>query len=390
MRGAGIAEVIATGPKSEIGKIGQSLSSLETEPPRLQAQMNRLVRMFGVVGLGVSVLAVALYGVVARPLARRAAGGHRARDVDAARRVSGRAGRLHGDGRLAHFARARSDAARRRHRNPRLRDGSLHGQDRHADREQDDDHGAAARRRSTRFVWTGPRTRRFPTHSRTSIQVGVLASARQPFDPMEKAFHELRRKSAPEAARPDDGSLEFVHVYGLRPDLLAVTQVWRPAAGGSKLVVASKGAPEAIAELCRLDGARLDALKQSVSEMAADGLRVLGVARAVREAGELPASPREFAFEFVGLVGLADPLRASAAAAVKECRSAGIRVVMITGDYPETAAAIARQAGLDAESRHDRPGARNHGRSRAEPGHRQRRTCSPASCPTRSCGSSTR
>ena len=180
------------------------------------------------------------------------------------------------------------------------------------------------------------------------IHVGVLASARQPFDPMEKAFRELRRKSAPEAERPD-GSLEFVHVYGLRPDLLAVTQVWRPAAGGSRLAIASKGAPEAIAELCRIDGGRLDALKQSVSDMAVEGLRVLGVARAACEAGELPDSPREFAFEFLGLVGLADPLRESAAAAVKECRSAGIRVVMITGDYPETAAAIARQAGLDAD-----------------------------------------
>ena len=176
---------------------------------------------------------------------------------------------------------------------------------------------------------------------------GCLRALASRFDPMEKAFHELRRKGAPEAERPD-GSLDFVHVYGLRPDLLVVTQVWRPAAGGSKLVVASKGAPEAIAELCRLDGARRDALKQSVSDMAVEGLRVLGVARAVREAGALPDSPREFAFEFVGLVGLADPLRASAAAAVKECRSAGIRVVMITGDYPETAAAIARQAGLDA------------------------------------------
>ena len=134
----------------------------------------------------------------------------------------------------------------------------------------------------------------------------------------------------------------------LRPDLLAVTQVWRPAVGGSKLVVASKGAPEAIAELCRFDDPRLDVLKRSVGEMAADGLRVLGVARAVREDGELPASPRAFAFEFVGLVGLADPLRESASAAVRECRSAGIRVVMITGDYPATAAAIARQAGLDA------------------------------------------
>jgi P-type Ca2+ transporter type 2C len=89
-------------------------------------------------------------------------------------------------------------------------------------------------------------------------------------------------------------------------------------------------------------------LNRQVKEMAAEGLRVLGVARAACESGALADSPRQFDFDFVGLVGLADPLRVSASAAVKECRSAGIRVVMITGDYPETAAAVARKAGLDA------------------------------------------
>jgi P-type Ca2+ transporter type 2C len=81
--------------------------------------------------------------------------------------------------------------------------------------------------------------------------------------------------------------------------------------------------------------------------MAAEGLRILGVARASFGGGEHPASPREFVFEFLGLVGLADPLRPSVPNAVKECRSAGIRVVMITGDYPDTAAAIAPPAVLD-------------------------------------------
>ena len=80
------------------------------------------------------------------------------------------------------------------------------------------------------------------------VNVGVLASAREPFDPMEKAFHELRRRSAPEAEPADGGALEFVSAYGLRPDLLAVTQVWKRTSGGSKLQIASKGAPEAIAE----------------------------------------------------------------------------------------------------------------------------------------------
>ena len=84
--------------------------------------------------------------------------------------------------------------------------------------------------------------------------------------------------------------------------------------------------------------------------MAAEGLRILGVARAQSADRALPDTQREFAFEFLGLVGLADPLRATVPDAVSRCRSAGIKVVMITGDYPATARAIARQAGLDADS----------------------------------------
>lgn len=63
VRGTGIAEVTATGVRSEIGKIGQSLSTLETEPPRLQVQTQRLVRIFGLLGGSVSAVAVVLYGL---------------------------------------------------------------------------------------------------------------------------------------------------------------------------------------------------------------------------------------------------------------------------------------------------------------------------------------
>jgi len=83
--------------------------------------------------------------------------------------------------------------------------------------------------------------------------------------------------------------------------------------------------------------------------MAARGLRVLGVARARHAGPPWPAGEHDFDFEFIGLLGLADPLREEIPQAVRECREAGIRVVMITGDYPVTARAIARQAGLDAQ-----------------------------------------
>ena len=119
VRGTGLGEVIAIGALSEIGKIGQSLSTLETEPPRLQAQTRRLVRIFAMVGGAVSVLAVLLYGTLARRMARCVARRHRARHVDAARRIPCRAHRIHGDGCLANLAGAGADPARRGDRNPR-------------------------------------------------------------------------------------------------------------------------------------------------------------------------------------------------------------------------------------------------------------------------------
>jgi Ca2+-transporting ATPase len=125
--------------------------------------------------------------------------------------------------------------------------------------------------------------------------------------------------------------------------------VWQTSDGRQDFVIAAKGAPEAIADLCHLDAADLAALTRSAESMAAEGLRVLGVARASFPGQPWPDSQHEFAFELLGLVGLADPLRPSVPAAVSECRAAGINVVMITGDYPATARAIARQAGLDTQ-----------------------------------------
>jgi Ca2+-transporting ATPase len=116
----------------------------------------------------------------------------------------------------------------------------------------------------------------------------------------------------------------------------------------------AKGALEAITELCHLSTDRLFRIRQQVDALAQNGIRVLGVAKTtamnIVHEQDLPESPRALKFEYLGLLGFMDPLRANVAAAVAECRSAGIRVVMITGDYPATACAIGRQAGLDADN----------------------------------------
>jgi len=83
-----------------------------------------------------------------------------------------------------------------------------------------------------------------------------------------------------------------------------------------------------------------------VDKLANQGMRVLGVAKACFSGSVWPDIQHDFEFEFLGLIGLADPVRPTVAPAIKECNAAGIRVVMITGDYPATAAAIAAQIGL--------------------------------------------
>ncbi|HEX9106060.1 MAG TPA: cation-translocating P-type ATPase, partial [Longimicrobiales bacterium] len=133
--------------------------------------------------------------------------------------------------------------------------------------------------------------------------------------------------------------------YPLSRDLLAVSHAWRDPADGT-LKVAAKGAPEAVADLCHLESARAAELSRQVHALAAEGLRVLAVARGVTADSGLPSAQHDFDFQLLGLVALLDPIRPTVPQAVRECHQAGIRVVMITGDYPVTAASIGRQIGL--------------------------------------------
>jgi Ca2+-transporting ATPase len=157
---------------------------------------------------------------------------------------------------------------------------------------------------------------------------------------MDRALLEL----AGDASSPTSPG-ERAHVYPLRREMLAVTHVWNDPDGVSFRLTA-KGAPEAIMSLCRMNCPEREALKSRVDALARQGIRVLAVACGTVPKQSLPQSPATFHLRYLGLVGFADPLRESVPEAVRDCLTAGIRVVMITGDYPETARAIAREAGI--------------------------------------------
>ena len=109
----------------------------------------------------------------------------------------------------------------------------------------------------------------------------------------------------------------------------------------------SKVRPETILALCRLDPDALRIAMNEVEKAGRNGLRLLAIAEAGWDATEWPDDPREYRFGWLGFVALADPLRAEVPEAIAQCRRAGVRVVMITGDHPGTALAIARQAGIE-------------------------------------------
>jgi Ca2+-transporting ATPase len=183
-----------------------------------------------------------------------------------------------------------------------------------------------------------------PEAFHTLVEYSILASVVDPFDPMERAFHELGSRFLADTEHLHQ-DWQLVQTYALSPALRAMSHVWA-AAGEGVQRVAAKGAPEAVMDLCHLDAAAQAAITGVVNALAGDGLRVLAVASGRFTGPDWPAQEHDFDFEFVGLLGLSDPVRPQVPAAIAECRAAGIRVVMITGDYPATARAIARQAGL--------------------------------------------
>ncbi|MDE2401827.1 MAG: cation-translocating P-type ATPase [Burkholderiales bacterium] len=176
------------------------------------------------------------------------------------------------------------------------------------------------------------------------LEYAVLASHRQAFDPMETAIGDAGQRLLADTEHLH-ADWTLVDDYPLSPEMLAMSRVWQSPDRGERMI-AAKGAPEAIVDLCHLDAAHSARIAAQVATMAGDGLRVLGVARATFDAHVLPGNQHDFEFEFMGLVALQDPVRPDVPQAIAECRAAGIRVVMITGDHPATAISVARQAGL--------------------------------------------
>jgi len=176
------------------------------------------------------------------------------------------------------------------------------------------------------------------------IEYAILSSQINPFDPMEKAItgmEDLYLKGTEHI----HNNWKMIQEYPLSRELPAMSRVFS-FKGTEDKIVATKGAPEAIFDLCHLNAESKKRLSSAVEELAIDGLRVIAVAKAKINGRGLPEIQHDFTFDFVGLIGLHDPIREHVVQSISECHKAGIRVIMITGDYPVTAKNIARQIGL--------------------------------------------
>jgi P-type Ca2+ transporter type 2C len=178
---------------------------------------------------------------------------------------------------------------------------------------------------------------------KTLLEYGVLSSQKDPFDPIEKELQEKGNFYFGNDYNYDH--LDLIKEYPLTKELLVLTHVWQSRLDSSFLV-ASKGAPEAIIDLCKLADSESDDILKKVKEMSNNGLRVLGVAQADFSGVILPSKQGEFKFKFIGLLGFIDQVRPSVVDSISEAYGAGIRVIMITGDYPGTAQFIAKKIGL--------------------------------------------
>jgi Ca2+-transporting ATPase len=341
--GQGRARVTATGPRSEIGRIGKSLAEIEAPPTPLHRQTRRLVRVFSILGLSLSAALVLIYGLLRGDwLAGLLAGISLAMSMlpqeflliltvfmamgawrlSRQKVLSRRSATIETLGSATVLCTDKT--------------GTLTVNKMAVAEMAVPLAGAAGLQ-----LWAA-KTQDLPSEFHQLLEFAVLASELDPFDPMERALLALGQARLPSAALHPSWSL--LHEYALSAALPAMTHVWR--ADGATQVVAIKGAVEAVLALCRLTASQAQALTQQADAMAARGLRVLAVARASWAGEPWPDEPAGFEFELLGLTAFADPLRPEVPAAIAECRAAGLRVLMVTGDHPATAMAIAAQAGL--------------------------------------------
>lgn len=334
VRGQAAARVTRTGARSALGRIGASLADITQQPTPLQKSAGRLVGLLSIVALGFCAIVALAYGLMRGDWT----GGALAGITVAIALIPEEFPMV-----LAVFL-ALGAWRLATHRVLVRRSAVIESLGAATVLCVDKTGTLTENRMRVARLWVGAEVIEIEADAPLSaaathlISIAQLASAVRPVDPMDRAVHKLAL--APIAAEP-------AQAWPLKPARLAMVQLWRES--GDQWRAAAKGAPEAIFALCRLNTQQVSELQDVLASFAKAGLRVLGAASA-RGPGAAFDEPEETAFEFEGLVGFLDPLRTDVRSALEEARGAGVAVVMITGDHPATALAIAAAAGIDVSA----------------------------------------
>jgi P-type Ca2+ transporter type 2C len=338
VQGNGVAEITRIGSETAIGKIGKALGDVKEEPTHLKIELNTLVKKLSLIGTSLCLLVVLVYfltrgdflnGILSGLTLAMAVipeefpviltvfmalGAWRMSKKNVLTRKPNAIETLGSATVLC------SDKTGTLTQN-KMTVSTLYNKDGFVDMLKMDD---------------------FPEAYHRIIEYGILSSQTNPNDPMEKAIIQLGENYLHNTEHlHHDWSM--VREYPLTREQMAMSRVYLEKDTGT-YSIAAKGAPETIFDLCHLSDTT--GYETAIQQMAVKGLRVLGVARAKIGKEILPEIQHDFDFEFIGLIGLSDPIRPEVKGAINDCYKAGIRVIMITGDYPVTAQNIGREIGL--------------------------------------------
>ena len=340
VQGNGIVKVIATAMNTEIGKIGKALESVKEEPTQLKREMGILVKRLAIIGISLCVLVIVIYTLTRGDLLKGFLAG-----------ITLAMAMLPEEFPVVLTIFLAVGAWRMSKKQVLTRKPAAIETLGSATVLCTDKTGTITQNKMTvTRLFNGSNFCdvtngiAFNDEFHEIIEYGILSSQTNPFDPMERAIIHIGDRYLQKT--------EHIHTdwimekeYPLSKELLAMSRVFS-SAGNVEKVIAAKGAPEAIFDLCHLSAANIAGFEKAISEMASAGLRVLGVARAKLNHTKLPSAQHDFDFDFIGLIGLSDPIRENVPQAVSECYKAAIRVIMITGDYPVTAMNIGKEIGI--------------------------------------------
>lgn len=340
VQGNGIVKVTAIGQNTEIGKIGKALASVEEEPTKLKTEMGSLVKKLAIIGISLCTVVILVYTLTRGDLLKGFLAG-----------ITLAMAMLPEEFPVVLTVFMALGAWRMSKKNVLTRKPAAVETLGSATVLCTDKTGTLTQNMMTvTQLYNGSKFHTinkksgFPDEFHEIIEYGILSSQTNPFDPMERAITNMGEAYLQNTEHIHT-DWQMVKEYSLSKELLAMSRVFTNPESHEQ-TIATKGAPEAIFELCHLKEDDLNIYSAAVAEMASAGLRVLGVAKSLINTKHLPEIQHDFDFQFIGLIGLSDPIRETVPEAVRECYHAGIRVIMITGDYPVTATNIAREIGL--------------------------------------------